>query len=82
MITLYNSILLFRCDTFDAALKDEVVDLSNLKSLCFGGVPEGRGRRALCWKLLLNYLPIEKALWKENLERQRQLYYQLTGLDE
>ena len=59
-----------------------MIDLPNLRLLCFGGVPEGRGRRALSWKLLLNYLPNEKSLWKENLERQRQLYYQLTGLND
>ena len=45
--------------------------------MCFGGIPEGRGRRALSWRLMLNYLPDKKSTWSDCLISQRQLYSQL-----
>ena len=29
------------------------------------GVPEGGGRRALAWRVLLGYLPVKQKLWPE-----------------
>jgi hypothetical protein len=43
------------------------------------GIPFERGRRALCWKLLLNYLPLARASWSETLTRKRELYKQFIG---
>ena len=65
-------------DAYDEALTAEIIDLHNLKQLCFGGVPEGKGRRAMSWRLLLNYLPPNKSQWTELLSQQRELYSNLT----
>ena len=69
---------LFRLDTFDSTLAEEVIDMQSLKELCFGGVPDGKGRRAVSWRLLLNYLPPQRSQWNEVLDQQRELYRTLT----
>ena len=69
----------FRVDAFDSALNEAIIDISSLRNLCFGGIPEGKGRRSLSWRLLLNFLPPEKSQWNDFLHQQRQLYAQLTG---
>jgi len=66
-----------RVEAFDAALAEDVINDSNLRQLCFAGVPEGKGRRASAWRLLLNFLPKERGTWKDFLHQQRQLYAQL-----
>ena len=43
------------------------------------GVPEGQGRRAHAWRLLLNYLPSKRSEWDKVLGQQRLLYHQLLG---
>ena len=50
--------------------------LSSVLSL---GVPEGQGRRAHAWRLLLNYLPSKRSEWDKVLGQQRLLYHQLLG---
>nr|CAD7574574.1 unnamed protein product [Timema californicum] len=50
--------------------------LFNLHSL---GIPDEQGKRALCWKLLLNYLPPSRKTWSETLTRKRELYKQFIG---
>ena len=69
----------FRVEAFDAALAEDVINDSNLRQLCFAGVPEGKGRRASAWRVLLNFLPKERGTWKDFLHQQRQLYAQLIG---
>jgi len=66
-----------RVEAFDAALAEDVINDDNLRKLCFAGVPEGKGRRALAWRLLLNFLPMKKGTWNDFLHQQRQLYAQL-----
>ena len=41
------------------------------------GVPEGGGRRALAWRLLLGYLPGKRQHWAEVIRKKRALYTQL-----
>jgi hypothetical protein len=43
------------------------------------GIPDERGRRALCWKILLNYLPLTQASWSGTLMTKRELYRQFIG---
>ena len=42
------------------------------------GVPEGGGRRALAWRLLLGYLPTKQQLWLEVVREKRAVYTQLV----
>ena len=43
------------------------------------GIPEGQGRRAMAWRILLNYLPESRASWTNYLKKQRDLYHQFLG---
>ncbi len=61
-----------RCDEFRACLLGgDVVDLRALRRLVNGGLPEGgsgvKGFRSLIWKLLLGYLPVQRANWDSTL---------------
>ncbi|XP_030392017.1 TBC1 domain family member 13 isoform X3 [Gopherus evgoodei] len=65
-----------RIAEFQDVLGDPKIVLQKLRELCFSGIPFDGGLRCLCWKILLNYLPVEKALWSTLLKKQRELYSQ------
>lgn len=64
---------------FDDCLKSEVINTEVLRQLCYQGVPEGGGRRALAWRILLSYLPAKQKLWTDICEEKRKLYGQLVS---
>jgi hypothetical protein len=67
-----------RVKEFDALLDSkERIDIKSLKQKCFRGVPEGKGRRAIAWRILLGYLPKERKLWNDVLSEKRALYKEL-----
>jgi len=66
-----------RVATFDECMSSNIVDLKKLRELCFRGVPEGGGRRAASWRILLGYLPANKSQWQEICRKRRDLYNQL-----
>ena len=68
----------FRVAQFEGCLRSDVVSLAALKELCYRGVPEGGGRRALAWRILLGYLPLKRSLWPEVVREKRALYRQLV----
>ena len=43
------------------------------------GVPEGGGRRALAWRILLGYLPSQRNSWVDVCREKRTLYSQLVS---
>ncbi|XP_077002819.1 TBC1 domain family member 13 isoform X2 [Tamandua tetradactyla] len=53
-----------------------MIALEKLRELSFCGIPCEGGLRCLCWKILLNYLPLERASWTSILAKQRELYSQ------
>ncbi|KQJ82200.1 TBC1 domain family member 13 [Brachypodium distachyon] len=59
---------------FKAALERKVVDLAELRRLACQGVPDDAGVRPVVWKLLLGYLPTDRALWAYELEKKRSQY--------
>ncbi|KAJ9581943.1 hypothetical protein L9F63_003696, partial [Diploptera punctata] len=63
-----------RLKEFDDVLDEEEIDLRNLKKLCFNGIPDEKGRRALCWRLLLDYLPVTRRTWSETLTIKREYF--------
>uniref|UniRef100_A0A8C2UAI0 TBC1 domain family member 13 n=1 Tax=Coturnix japonica TaxID=93934 RepID=A0A8C2UAI0_COTJA len=65
-----------RIADFQEVLGEPTVALGKLRDLCFSGIPFDGGLRCLCWKILLNYLPLERALWSSLLKKQRELYSQ------
>ena len=68
-----------RLKVFDAALTKDKLDLSELQRLSKSGIPEGNGRRATFWRILLSYLPLKRAQWSEYLSKQRRTYQQFLG---
>ena len=65
----------FRIQKFYSLLNNPILDRSKLEELCFNGIPEESGDlKALCWKILLDYLPLTREDWGEHLHRQRELY--------
>jgi len=55
--------------------KRGLIDLKQLRALCFYGVPSDcRGLRALVWKLLLQYLPADVGLWSSTHQGYIQQY--------
>ncbi|XP_075761264.1 TBC1 domain family member 13 isoform X1 [Pelodiscus sinensis] len=72
MLSLHKS----RIAEFQDVLGEPKIILHKLRELCFSGIPFDGGLRCLCWKILLNYLPEEKALWSTLLKKQRELYSQ------
>ncbi|XP_037081274.1 TBC1 domain family member 13-like [Pollicipes pollicipes] len=63
-----------RLKELDVMLDEDIICLKELRKYCFQGIPVEQGRRALCWKLLLNYLPPSRAAWDEALRGQRDTY--------
>ncbi|CAD6261186.1 unnamed protein product [Miscanthus lutarioriparius] len=59
---------------FKVALDRKVVDLAELRRLACQGVPDAAGIRPVVWKLLLGYLPTDRALWPYELEKKRSQY--------
>lgn len=43
------------------------------------GIPDEKGYRSLCWRLLLNYLPCDRNKWEGQLDHHRKLYQQWLG---
>uniref|UniRef100_A0A4X1TQ84 TBC1 domain family member 13 n=2 Tax=Sus scrofa TaxID=9823 RepID=A0A4X1TQ84_PIG len=65
-----------RIADFQDVLKEPTIALEKLRELSFSGIPCEGGLRCLCWKILLNYLPLERASWTAILAKQRELYAQ------
>nr|XP_026242172.1 TBC1 domain family member 13 isoform X1 [Urocitellus parryii] len=65
-----------RIADFQDVLKEPSIALEKLRELSFSGIPCEGGLRCLCWKILLNYLPLERAAWTSILAKQRELYSQ------
>ncbi|KAJ1133789.1 hypothetical protein NDU88_000264 [Pleurodeles waltl] len=63
-----------RIAEFKDVLGEPKISLRKLRALCFNGIPFEGGLRCLCWKILLNYLPLEQALWDSVLKKQRDVY--------
>lgn len=59
---------------YDNILSKPKLDLKKLKKLCFCGIPDQPSLRSLTWKILLNYLPMERAEWGNYLSTQRNTY--------
>lgn len=51
-----------------------MIDLDELRMLAAQGVPDVAGVRSTVWKLLLGYLPNDRALWEQELAKKRSEY--------
>lgn len=57
-----------------AEVSKKVINLGELRRLALQGIPDGAGIRSIVWKLLLGYLPNDRAFWAEELDRKRSQY--------
>ncbi|CAF4236291.1 unnamed protein product, partial [Rotaria sordida] len=48
-----------------------MIDLKKLKTLAFNGCPAENGIRSLTWKILLNYLVLDRTKWSKYLSKHR-----------
>ncbi|XP_009610516.1 uncharacterized protein LOC107801189 [Nicotiana tabacum] len=55
-------------------LSRKIINMGEVRRLASQGIPDGAGIRATVWKLLLGYLPTEKALWPTELAKKRSQY--------
>jgi len=56
-------------------LNTKEIDLKKLQRLAFKGIPdEIKGLRPIVWKVLLNHLPLQTALWEDHLEKSHKTY--------
>ncbi|UJR36426.1 hypothetical protein I4U23_029149 [Adineta vaga] len=63
-----------RIEQFETLFKSDNIDLKKLKTLAFNGCPADNGIRSLTWKILLNYLVLDRTKWTTHLSKQRELY--------
>ncbi|KAH3732771.1 TBC1 domain family member 13 [Pelomyxa schiedti] len=52
----------------------QIINISAVRNMAFGGIPEQNHLREPYWKLLLNYLPLDRAKWDNYLKEQRAIY--------
>ena len=61
---------------FEAILEKESLTLAELQAASFSGIPDYY--RPIVWKLLLGYLPLQKSLRKDHIDRTRVQYAEFT----
>ncbi|XP_010927682.1 uncharacterized protein [Elaeis guineensis] len=57
-----------------AELSKKVINIEEVRRLAWQGIPDGAGIRSMVWKLLLGYLPDDRGLWAQELEKKRSQY--------
>lgn len=66
-------------NTIMKELNNENIDIKTLSGLCLQGIPSNcQIIRPICWKVLLNYLPNQKNIWKQSLNLKRIQYENLV----
>ncbi|CAI9776117.1 unnamed protein product [Fraxinus pennsylvanica] len=55
-------------------LSRKIINMGELRRITSQGIPDGAGIRATVWKLLLGYLPPDRALWPSELAKKRSQY--------
>ncbi|PKU83943.1 TBC domain-containing protein C1952.17c isoform X1 [Dendrobium catenatum] len=55
-------------------LSKKVINIGELRRLVCQGIPDGARIRPTIWKLLLQYLPNDRAFWPHELEKKRSQY--------
>ena len=65
-----------RLRVFASLFSRPTINEAALRSLMFNGVPEIPLLRGVCWRMILGYLPRERAKWKADLESKRRTYHE------
>lgn len=64
---------------FENLINQDVIDIKSLRRMIHTGIPECARYRPLCWKILFNYLGLDRRSWMDHLERQRNNYKNLIN---
>ena len=56
-------------------LNNSLVDIEELKTACWGGIPQDL--RPICWQLMLGYLPSQTSSWQDVVHCKRKAYREL-----
>jgi len=67
-----------RTKVYIDAIESSKIDLDQIRKLAFTGIPDQQGLRAKYWKILLNYLPLNRNDWVASLETSRKTYLQFS----
>jgi hypothetical protein len=75
---------------FEEAIKGPKIQIQKIRSMAFDGeqicmifvilndastgIPESNGLRSVYWKILLNYLPLDRTMWSSFLGSKRKTY--------
>ncbi|XP_065188083.1 TBC1 domain family member 13-like [Sycon ciliatum] len=63
----------------DQLLAEPKLDFKKVRAFSFDhGIPEGAGRRATVWKILLDYLPCDVSEWPKCLAKTRKTYQEFV----
>ncbi|KAK6194438.1 hypothetical protein SNE40_000072 [Patella caerulea] len=68
-----------RLEQFKDALSKSELDIKKIRELSFQGCPFESGYRSICWKILLEHLPLKRDEWPKHLQRQRATYKQFIN---
>lgn len=63
-----------RIEKFQQILDSSPINLSELEKISWKGIP--KMYRAVCWKLLSDYLPLKKELQEKTIEQKRNAYWE------
>lgn len=58
--------------------RNHIIDLRKLRRLASQGIPDKGSHRAVTWRVLLGYLPVELSQWEDVLKKERDLYRKLV----
>eukprot|EP00164_Ancoracysta_twista_P006147 GFYU01008500.1.p1 GENE.GFYU01008500.1~~GFYU01008500.1.p1 ORF type:complete len:484 (+),score=104.27 GFYU01008500.1:72-1523(+) len=65
-----------RVQIYAGALQRDVLSWTELTELSMVGIPDNEGLRSTYWKVLLGYLPLDRASWDDVIARNRETYLQ------
>ena len=57
----------------------DYIDIEQLRAACWNGIPPTvPAQRCDCWKILLDYMPIDADFRTQTVERKRQEYFEIA----
>jgi hypothetical protein len=58
----------------------DYIDIEQLRAACWNGIPQTvPDQRCDCWKILLDYMPIDADFRVQTVERKREEYFQIAN---
>ena len=59
--------------------ESNIIDLEKVRAATWNGIPETVPRmRCQCWKIMLDYIPIDRGQIDQTLDRRRNEYFEIV----